>query len=89
MCGESSDSRTDYQQFWAGVGIGIIGVICVGAVAAMNGPSWTPYAFGALATGLYFVGFNQLIGSVYKKDPNYQKLINKIDALQKRLDEKP
>lgn len=40
----------------------------------------------ALATGVYFSGFNNIIGSYSKRNLECQKLSEKIENLQKRLD---
>jgi hypothetical protein len=73
--------RTDYDQFWGGLGIAILGVILVALATYSSGANGSTYFFGALATGIYFVGVNLIMNSIFKKDPRIDEILKKIDNI--------
>jgi hypothetical protein len=73
----------NWQQFKIGAIFGIIGCLLVGLVAFIIGQQSIAIFLGGLATGLYFVGMNNVVGSFVKRDVELQ---NKIDKLQVTLE---
>jgi len=57
---------TDFnkQQLHVGVTVAIIGSTFVAVASLIMGQKGTKYFWGALATGLYFVGMNNVVGDM-------------------------